>query len=385
MINYNLLKTLNVLYLQSEQNIKNDFMKMTNGLFNNIIYAKNSEDIINTYIENKSTSLFIDIVISDIEIPDVDCIEILKIIREKDFDVPIILITNNSQAEIILEAFEYKVSDYLPRTVRKKEFIDSIQKVCQSRYANKFKKEMEENLEELVRAINDVALVSKTCLNGNITFANKLFCETTGFTESELLGQTHDLINDNKTDLIEEKEIWNQLKQGKVWEGIKRCVSKTNEVFFGYLSVIPIFNPLDNNVNEYMWISFLSTEEELEQSEFKKKVAQSINSSRRINTEARDEIDRLFKELEQRKNNELIKYSLIEEKRKTFKLKNEISSYKRELENKEKQIIKSIQKEELDLKNKDMDYLMDELDKQIMIIEELQDTKKREETKIALI
>jgi PAS domain S-box-containing protein len=274
---------------------------------------------------------------------------------------------------------------------------------------------MEGDLEELIEAINDVALVSKTDLDGKITFVNKYFCDTVGFTKKEIIGQTHNLIRDEKLDSIQIKELWNTIKLGKVWEGKMRNITKTKEVFFTYLTIIPIFNPLDNSIQEFMWIKFLSTEEEIEQSEFKKRVAQNIHSSRRINLEARDTIDKLFKELDRCKRIQFIKYALIEEKKRTSKFINQISFYKKELKTKEKDIkelsakasvkiksvvatektvrlkkdeaVKSLNElvSELDLKSQDIKSLTKELDKQIILIEELQTSITRREYKLGLI
>ena len=382
MINFNLLKTLNILYIQSNEDIKKDFLVMIDGLFNNVICANNAKEGISTFVENKEENILIDVVISDIDMPDINGIEMIKTIKNEDLNIPIILITNNTQSEILLEAIKYKVTDYLPISVRKKEFMLSIQKACQLRYREKFNKELEGNLEELICVINDVALVSKTDLNGKITFVNKYYCDTTGYSNNELLGQSHDFT----------EELWDKIKQGKVWEGKKRSVTKNQKVFFEYLNVIPIFNPLNNSIKEYMWISFISTEEEIEQNEFKKKVAQNMDSSRRINTEAREEIDSLFKTLERRKSNEFIKYNLTQEKRKAIIFQKNISSYLNRISLKEKELLELINNEKkyednydsLDkFENQDIDYLTEELDNQIMILEELQ-TKKEDEDKLLL-
>jgi PAS domain S-box-containing protein len=411
MINYNFLKTLNLLYIQSSEEITKGFLLKTNGLFNNIICNNNGRDGITSFLENKN----IDVVISDIDLTDINGIKILKKIRENNLEVPIIFISNNLESSFLLEAIKYKASDYLPISISKKELIDSIQKVSQIRNYDRFKKDMEENLEDLISAINNVALVSKTDIKGNITFVNKYFCDTTGYEKNEIIGKTHDLIRGEKLDSIVIKDLWEAIRLGKVWEGKIRSISKTKEIFFGYLTVIPIFCSFDNSIKEYMWIRFLSTEEEIEQSEFKKKVAKNIHSSRRINIEAREEIDKLFNELERCKNLEFIKYSLIEEKKRTSKFVSQISFYKKELEKKEKKIrvlnekakIKintvvetekriRIKKDEtltslnelivkLDLKNQDIESLTNELDTQIMIIEELNASISKKEDNLGIL
>lgn len=386
MINLNLLKTLNILYIQSNEEIKKDFLQMTDGLVNNIICANTASEGISLFIENQKSTSIIDLVISDIDMPYDNGIEIVKAIKEEDYRIPIILITNNSQSDLLLEAIKYKVTDYLPINVRKNELMLSIQKAYQIRYSEKFKVEIESNFEELIRVINDIALVSKTDLDGKITFVNKYFCDTTGYYENEIVGQKHDLT----------EELYDNMKLGRIWEGKKRSITKSNKIFFEYLNVIPIFNPLDNSIKEYMWISFVSTEEEIEQNEFKKKVEQNINSSRRINTEAREEIDKLFKELEKRKNSDFTRYALTQEKTKKIRLLKQIASYRNKISLKQKQILEFKSNSEkndyrndefnnsLKFKNQDIDYLTDELDNQIMILEELQEKKKIEENKLSL-
>jgi len=415
MINYNFLKTLNILYIESDKSIKEDFLKMIDGLFCNIIYADSGKDGINKFIENKDKSFLIDVILSDIDMPDIDGIEVLKKIREEDLEIPIILITNNLEPEKLLKAIKYKATDYLSKPITKKGLISSIEKVSKTGHYDKFKKDMEGDLEELITAINDVALVTKTNLDGKITFVNKYFSDTVEYTKKEIMGETHDLIREEKINTIQIKELWNEIKLGKVWEGKMRNISKTKEIFFSYLTIIPIFDILDNSIKEYMWIRFLSTEEEIEQNEFKKKVAQNIHSSRRINLEARAEIDGLFKILDRCKSIEFVKYSLIEEKRRTSKFINQISFYKKELKTKEKNIkeltekasikIKSVVEteksvrakrdiaidslnvlvSELDLKNQDIKSLTKELDNQMILIDELKASITRKERKLGLV
>ena len=414
MINYNFLKTLNILYIQNDENTKKDFLKMVNTLFDNVICANNGKDGISKFKENKNDSFLIDIIISDLDIPDMDGIEVLEKIREDDLEIPIILITNNQETQKLLRAIKFKVVDYLPKNVNKRDLVSSIQKACIPRHYDKFKKNMEEDLEKLISAINDVALVSKTDLNGNITFANKYFCDTSGYTKKEIIGQDYNLIRADKSETIQIKDLFNTIKQGKVWEGKMKYISKTKDIFFGYLSIIPIINPLDNSIKEYMWIRFLSTQEEIEQNEFKKKVVQNIHSSRRINLEARAEIDKLFKELDRCKTIDFVKYSVYEEKKRTSKFINQIAFYKKEEKSKEENIkslsekasvkIKSIVEaekkasvkkdeavnsldvlvNELDLKNKNIKELIKELDKQMSLIDELKVTITRKERILGL-
>ena len=412
MINYKFLKTINILYIENNENIKKDFLKLTHGLFNQVICASTQKEGTDRFIENKKDSFLFDLVLTNIDFPNGNGIEIIKEIRSEDFEIPIILLTDNTDNEKLLEAIKYKVTDYLPQKSSKKALIDSIQKASRTRHHDKFIENIEDDLKELINAINDVALVSKTDIEGNITFVNKYFCEISGYTEEEAIGQNHTLIRAKDASKDQVNSLTNAIRLGKVWEGKMKYVSKTKEIFFGYLTIIPIHNLLDNSIKEFMWIRFISTQEEIEQSEFKKKVAQNIHSSRRINLEARAEIDTLFKQLDRCKELEAIKYALFEEKKRVLKFSNQISFYKKELKAKEENIKAISQKakekinnilksqkttidikeeniisldilsKKLDIKNKNINQLTKELDNQIDIIEELNELIEKEELKL---
>jgi chromosome segregation ATPase len=77
-----------------------------------------------------------------------------------------------------------------------------------------------------------------------------------------------------------------------------------------------------------MWISFLTTNEELEEKEFKKKVVKNMYENRRINNEAREKIDTLMSRITEYKN---LKNSLITEKERAYKFMSQIKFYEKEL------------------------------------------------------
>ena len=62
-------------------------------------------------------------------------------------------------------------------------------------------------------------LVSQTDENGIITFANEDFCNISGYSLSELIGQPHSIIRHQDMPKCLFEEMWNTISKGKRWSG----------------------------------------------------------------------------------------------------------------------------------------------------------------------
>ena len=74
-------------------------------------------------------------------------------------------------------------------------------------------------------------IVSKTDLKGVITYVNPYYCEMSGYSEQESIGQPHNYIR--HPDMPEEAfaDLWNTLKQGKPWTGIVKNRCKNGDYY----------------------------------------------------------------------------------------------------------------------------------------------------------
>jgi aerotaxis receptor len=72
----------------------------------------------------------------------------------------------------------------------------------------------------------DELIISRTDLNGIITYANETFCEISGYSEDELIGKSHNIVRHPDMPKAAFNDLWTTLKEKKQWIGIVKNLRK---------------------------------------------------------------------------------------------------------------------------------------------------------------
>src|SRR3990167_3012748 len=85
-----------------------------------------------------------------------------------------------------------------------------------------------------------MTIVSRTDLKGRITYINSDFVEASGFVESELIGQPHNLVR--HPDMPEEAfaDLWLTLKDGRPWTGLVKNRRKNGDHYWVVANATPV-------------------------------------------------------------------------------------------------------------------------------------------------
>ncbi|MDD2879940.1 MAG: response regulator [Rhodoferax sp.] len=89
-------------------------------------------------------------------------------------------------------------------------------------------------------ALDQHAIVSITDLQGNITYANQRFCDISGFTEAELIGQNHRIIKSGEHSAALFEDLWHTITQGKVWHGDVKNRKKDGTFYWVSATIVPL-------------------------------------------------------------------------------------------------------------------------------------------------
>jgi PAS domain S-box-containing protein len=93
-------------------------------------------------------------------------------------------------------------------------------------------------------------LVSKTDLNGNITYANKHFVDIAGYPQKKLLGAPHNITRHPKMPKLVFKKLWTELKAGREINAFVINLAKDGGYYWVFANVTPSFDS-GNNIIGY--------------------------------------------------------------------------------------------------------------------------------------
>jgi aerotaxis receptor len=92
-------------------------------------------------------------------------------------------------------------------------------------------------------------IVSSTDLKGIITYANRKFCEISGYTKDELVGKNHNIVRHPDMPKAAFQEVWDKIQGGKEWTGIVKNLRKDGRYYWVYSHISPIV--VDGDVTGY--------------------------------------------------------------------------------------------------------------------------------------
>lgn len=101
---------------------------------------------------------------------------------------------------------------------------------------------MNEKNKEYLKIIDKNVSISSTDTKGNITDATQVFCELTGYSKDELIGQQHDIVRHKNVSKKTYEHLWNTIKNNNVWKGELQNIKKDGSTYWIDATITPMFN-----------------------------------------------------------------------------------------------------------------------------------------------
>lgn len=263
---FTILSKSTILYLEDEKVICKETSSIFKKIFKKVLVGEDGVKGLELYNENKEN---IDIILTDINMPNMNGIEFMAEVRKQDFEIPILIVTAFNDVTILIKAIKLNVTDYIIKPMQLNSTLKIINKILQDKLNQKLILKQKYELEIYKEILDKENLVSETDLDGKITYVNDIFCEVSGYTKEELIGTNHNIIRHPDVSSKIFEQFWETIQNKKIWRGKLKNRAKNGEAYYVKSTIFPILDE-DENIEKYVASQFLITEDEEEKHKLKK-------------------------------------------------------------------------------------------------------------------
>lgn len=192
-----------------------------------------------------------DLIISDIDMPIMNGIDFLKLVRADDLHIPFILSTGLKSLDILIEAIEHGITAFLPKPLQIHGLIAKLEEVANHKALELEAKNSTLLVEQYKKIVDDSIIVSKADTNGIITYVNDMFCKVSGYSRDELIGQPHNIVRDPSMPSSVFKGLWETIQSKKIWHGLIHNRAKDGSRYTVKSSISAVTDSA-GNIIEYM-------------------------------------------------------------------------------------------------------------------------------------
>jgi PAS domain S-box-containing protein len=199
-----------------------------------------------------------DVLVLDVYMPDATGPELAAVLRERDeyLHLPILFLSAETDMTQQLLALNLGGDDFLVKPVQPDYLVSAVTaRARRARQSLAIQQRLEITLYERERehlALDHHAIVSIADAAGNITYVNDKFCEISGYTRGELLGENHRIVKSAEHPPEFFQNLWLTISSGTVWQG-EVCNRRKDGSLYWVESTITPF--LDGEGIPYQYVS----------------------------------------------------------------------------------------------------------------------------------
>lgn len=240
-------KQLRILYVEDDDASRELFQSILEEYFGNVTFACDGQDGL-TLFQKEGFNL----IITDINMPKMNGFEMIKRIRQKNDDIPVLILSAYSDTHHFIQAIELHVSGYILKPVQIEQMECEFSRIVKNISLQQELKERQYLLEQYQQIVDASLIVSKTDINGIITYSNDNFSRISEYSKEELIGKSHNIIRhtDNPKELYH--DLWHTISvEKKLWTGVIKNRKKSGGSYYVKSYIKPILDT-NGNILEYI-------------------------------------------------------------------------------------------------------------------------------------
>ena len=115
----NQLSKYTLLFVENEKGIRENFHEFFNLLFKKVYVAVDGIEALEIFNKRK-----LDLIITDIKMPNMDGIELVKEIRKVDSEISIVIISAHTDVELLLSSIPLKLIEYIVKPLNQNKLLE---------------------------------------------------------------------------------------------------------------------------------------------------------------------------------------------------------------------------------------------------------------------
>lgn len=231
----NLLKNLNILYVEDDENIKYELSNLLKNFVNHIYTASDGQEGYEVFLNNQSK---IDVIISDINMPKLSGIEMMQEIRKVNKEIPVIFATAYSDSAFLAEAIKVKVYDYIVKPINIRTLLTILNEIAYLQFQERLIVAQRLDLQRYKEILENNNLIIKIDLKGTILYINQLFLEISSYEYDEIVNQNiQKIVHKENQDII--NTILSTINKNNSWKGNIKNINKFQDDFIVEAIAIP--------------------------------------------------------------------------------------------------------------------------------------------------
>ncbi|RLA71116.1 MAG: DNA-binding response regulator [Epsilonproteobacteria bacterium] len=117
----NVLKNFTILYVEDEADVRKNAVEYLSRISRKVLEAKDGKEALLIWKEHKP-----DVIITDINMPRLNGLDMARYIRSHDADVQIIIATAHADTEYLMQAVELQLVKYLIKPITKEKLLGAL-------------------------------------------------------------------------------------------------------------------------------------------------------------------------------------------------------------------------------------------------------------------
>ena len=266
------IKPFRILFVDDDVNLLKYYEAVVDGAGMEVKTISSPMDSLNAIEEFNP-----DVIVLDIYMPECSGPEVAQVIRQDDrwALTPIMFLSTETDLDVQLDSMNLGGEMFMVKPIAANHLISVLNsKAKTSRWSNRLNHDLEkvirENEYQIVTSnLHDI--VSTSDISGRIVSVNDKFCEVSGYSRDELIGNNHRILKSNVHPDSFYDDMWKTISSGKVWHGSVCNFNKAGEQYWVESTIVPF---LDDKGKPYKYVSartditsVIQSEERLERSQ----------------------------------------------------------------------------------------------------------------------